>query len=53
MISECWHQFVFMYMHCIFREVDLSSHCIVEVEDKKTKLINSKVSVNYSECCLC
>uniref|UniRef100_A0A0P4WG05 Kinesin motor domain-containing protein n=1 Tax=Scylla olivacea TaxID=85551 RepID=A0A0P4WG05_SCYOL len=27
------------------REVDLSSHCIVEVEDKKTKLINSKISL--------
>ncbi|XP_050738525.1 kinesin-like protein KIF16B [Eriocheir sinensis] len=26
------------------REVDLCSHCIVEVEDKKTKLINNKIS---------
>lgn len=40
-----------MLMHCISREVDLCSHCIVEVEDKKTKLINNKVSAqdNYKD----
>lgn len=35
---------LFMLIQYISREVDLTSQCIVEVEDKKTKLINNKVS---------